>query len=836
MGSAQSASAFELLETDEAELLRFSSPPLLRGKQAAACRSQLGAAACTDLPAGRFEKRPENVKLLPLAASTQPAKNAQAMGAQASRLRGDGQQELRVSGVKSKRVPRSFAGDLRKAAKSRRPASVAELLHQHPEVTRSGLLFSGDSECLAVMSEVISNRNPALLSAFFRNGACTPEQIWPSDGPAGQGLSLSDLFSPDILNDASKGTAPSSNLPTACASASPAPSSNAFSGSSSAASPCVDAPASNQYTYVYLPAPPNEKGTGTASVCLGEATRSSQDPSSSSFSSPCMVFGGTRLSWSERKSGASRDSQEGKRILRSLFHQRGLRFGDVVLLDGDSKCISTMLEFVRRPSLFLVVAAAAASADVVEALLRKGANPNRVVHGFSPLNVAASSSQSPHRKVDLLLRYGAAPDYPLLPVASHAVRQAVTSSPAASARSVPTVADSEDLPALMHAVITGDLGLAELLLQQGADPNIFVESLGLPTPLFQAVFWGDLKMVELLCAYGADLQIVKQNGETVFETSNRALKFSLLRKPRHIAQLPLPRVSPARCRQIHRALDDCRLAAAGGRSLSTVEAEVPGGQQPRGGFRVAWESRVVSAKRDRSPSPEKQQRGESKPSSATVDETPTEATTSSDRPVDPCTELRDTVAALRRESDEADIQVLSKRSQSSSSLPCRHPVSPASTAASPPRACVSNQESLSASCERSRRPVDDATHGGRRDGDSEKNSDAASRKPTTLWQSTGNAKQSQTQEPHGAREAKATLAANETLQTKERTLWRAESLQSVPPLPSHRRSQKKGTKKTEEQAEARDASRTDTPPRGFGKGLSLSYSLRDDGSFFVEEI
>lgn len=52
---------------------------------------------------------------------------------------------------------------------------------------------------------------------------------------------------------------------------------------------------------------------------------------------------------------------------------------------------------------------------------------------------------------------------------------------------------------------------AELLLQQGADPNIFVEYLGgLPTPLFQAVFWGDLKMVKLLCGYGADPYMVKQ--------------------------------------------------------------------------------------------------------------------------------------------------------------------------------------------------------------------------------------------------------------------------------------------------------------------------------------
>ncbi|KEP65020.1 UNVERIFIED_CONTAM: ankyrin repeat-containing protein [Hammondia hammondi] len=830
MGSAQSASGLALLETDEAEHLWFSSPALLHDKQAPAGPSQLGAAACTDLPAGRFERRPENVKLLPLAASTQPAKKAQAR-TQASRLRGDRQHELRVSGVKSKRVPRTFAGELRKATKSRRPASVAELLNQHPQVTRSGLLFSGDSECLEVMSEVVSHRSPSLLSAFFRNGACTPEQIWPSDGAGGQGLSLSGLFSPDILNDASKGTSPCRDLPTACASASAAASSKASSGSSRAASPCVDAHASNQYTYVYLPAPPDEKGAATASVCVGEATRSSQDPSS--LSSPCMVFGGKRLAWSEKKSGASRNSQEGKRILRSLFHQRGLRFGDVVLLDGDLKCISTMLEFVRRPSLFLVAAAAAASADVVEALLRKGANPNRVVHGFSPLNVAASSSQSPHIKVDLLLRYGAAPDYPLLPVASHAVREAVTSSPAASARAVPTVADSEDLPALMHAVITGDLSLAELLLRQGADPNIFVESLGLPTPLFQAVFWGDLKMVELLCAYGADLQIVKQNGETVFETSNRALKFASLRKPKHIAQLPLPRVSPARCRQIHRALDDCRLAAAGAGGVSTVQAEASGAQQTRGGFRVAWESRVASAKRDRRPSPELQ-RGESKPSSASVDETPTEATTSSDRPVNPCTELRGAVAAFRGESDVADIQVLSKSAQSSSPLPSRHAVSPVSTAASPPRPCVSSQERLSASCELPRKAADDTTQGGRKDCDSEKKNDATWRKPTTLWPSTGNAQHSPRQETHGVRETNATLAAKETLQTKERTLWRAESVQSVPPLPSHRRSQK--GEQTKEGGGAEDAGCTDTPPGGFGKGLSLSFSLRDDGSFFVEEV
>lgn len=74
--------------------------------------------------------------------------------------------------------------------------------------------------------------------------------------------------------------------------------------------------------------------------------------------------------------------------------------------------------------------------------------------------MAASSPVDPREKVELLLRHGAAPDAPLLPSAPHSAAAApIVSVPAVPARAVPTVSDVEDLPALMHAVMTGDLAM-----------------------------------------------------------------------------------------------------------------------------------------------------------------------------------------------------------------------------------------------------------------------------------------------------------------------------------------------------------------------------------------
>lgn len=84
-------------------------------------------------------------------------------------------------------------------------------------------------------------------------------------------------------------------------------------------------------------------------------------------------------------------------------------------------------------------------------------------HGLTPINVAASSPVDATEKVELLLRHGAAPDAPLLPSAPHSAAAApIVSAAAVPPRGVPTVSGVEDLPALMHAVITGDLAMVRV--------------------------------------------------------------------------------------------------------------------------------------------------------------------------------------------------------------------------------------------------------------------------------------------------------------------------------------------------------------------------------------
>ncbi|PFH32856.1 ankyrin repeat-containing protein [Besnoitia besnoiti] len=525
---------------------------------------------------------------------------------------GDGELDiLRTSGRRSEKVSRIFATALRKAVQENKPGAVAALLHETPQATQSGLLFGGDSDCLVVMNDVVRRRDPALLAAFLRCQACTPEQIWPCGVPGCHGPSVAALFAPEIVGDSSKcfsHTADKLLLPSpASAPASRQPacvrqSESSLTLSDGAVAPPAGPPSqlASQYTYLYLPAPPARGAAVSVHPEAAGSTAKTAPKDDLRAASAWRLLGGKTLSWyGKKRTPPARESQEGKRVLRALTRQSALRLGDAILLEGDARCIDVMLDCIRRPSLFLVAAAATASVDTVQRLLRRGANPNTVVHGFSPLNVAASSTVSPYEKVELLLRYGAAPDFPLVPVAAPSRTRAATDPP----HEVPTVAGSEDLPALMHAVVTGDLSLAELLLEQGADPNIFVEALGLPTPLFQAVFWGDLKMVKLLCAYGADPSIAKPSGESVLQTASRALQFSLLRKPRHIAKLPLPRSSPALCRQIRRILEDsyaersaaARTAVASGRAAATAAApEARTARRTQLGFRMAWESRVFA--------------------------------------------------------------------------------------------------------------------------------------------------------------------------------------------------------------------------------------------------
>mmetsp|Transcript_38939 Transcript_38939/g.111271 ORF Transcript_38939/g.111271 Transcript_38939/m.111271 type:complete len:247 (-) Transcript_38939:1487-2227(-) len=72
-----------------------------------------------------------------------------------------------------------------------------------------------------------------------------------------------------------------------------------------------------------------------------------------------------------------------------------------------------MLDHGADPECGLVAACLEGSADMVKMLLVKGANPDRIREGRTPLSAAVESEVDRHRKVELLLQHGADPNSPL---------------------------------------------------------------------------------------------------------------------------------------------------------------------------------------------------------------------------------------------------------------------------------------------------------------------------------------------------------------------------------------------------------------------------------------
>lgn len=85
--------------------------------------------------------------------------------------------------------------------------------------------------------------------------------------------------------------------------------------------------------------------------------------------------------------------------------------------------------------------------------------------------------------------------------------------------------------------------MVKLLLDAGADVNQMAGDEGLPTALFWAIYWGELELVKLFihsAKHRLDFSMRKYTGETVFDVVRTSKDFATMRKPRHIAKLPLP--------------------------------------------------------------------------------------------------------------------------------------------------------------------------------------------------------------------------------------------------------------------------------------------------------
>jgi len=114
-------------------------------------------------------------------------------------------------------------------------------------------------------------------------------------------------------------------------------------------------------------------------------------------------------------------------------------------------------------------------------------------------------------------------------------------------------------PALTAATRKRDYRMVKMLLEAGADVNQVAGDEGLPNALFWATYWGELELVKLFVTssrHRLDFSVRKYTGESIFDVAYTSRDFSKLRKPRHIAKLPLPSRPPVVYEKIAQMLED----------------------------------------------------------------------------------------------------------------------------------------------------------------------------------------------------------------------------------------------------------------------------------------
>merc|ERR1719277_367965 len=103
--------------------------------------------------------------------------------------------------------------------------------------------------------------------------------------------------------------------------------------------------------------------------------------------------------------------------------------------------------------------------------------------------------------------------------------------------------------------------MVRTLLESGADVNQVVADEGLPNVLFWATYWGELELIKLfvtLSRHRLDLSMRKYTDETVLDVAHTSCDFAKMKKPRHIAKLPLPSRPPAVYETIAQILEEYR--------------------------------------------------------------------------------------------------------------------------------------------------------------------------------------------------------------------------------------------------------------------------------------
>jgi len=188
---------------------------------------------------------------------------------------------------------------------------------------------------------------------------------------------------------------------------------------------------------------------------------------------------------------------------------------------------------------------------MVEAILAHSAEPNSWLRQSTPLVSSVKSRLQSYDKVLVLLRHAADPNF---------------TGPLAAKSS------SSQYPALTIATRKRDYRMVRILLEAGADVNQIAGDEGLPNALFWATYWGELELIKLFVTsskHRLDLSMKKHTNETVFDVVDSSRGFAKLRKPRHIAKLPLPSRPAAVYDKIHEMLTEYRARFPESTSRST---------------------------------------------------------------------------------------------------------------------------------------------------------------------------------------------------------------------------------------------------------------------------
>lgn len=237
-----------------------------------------------------------------------------------------------------------------------------------------------------------------------------------------------------------------------------------------------------------------------------------------------------------------------------------------------------MLEYGANPSSGLIQICHCGDLEMLEALLARGADPNGWLRESTPMVTSVKSKMQPYEKVLTLLRAAADPNF-----------------------TGPERKQSTVYPAMILATRKRDYKMVRALLEAGGDVNRTAGDEGLPNALFWATYWGELELIKLfisLSKHRLDLSVKKYTDETVFDVARTSRGYADLRKPRHIAKLPLPSRPAVVYDKIYQLLEQYRSehpdpsSPAGGGPGST---ETTGRALPTGSTTAATTGRAPPA-------------------------------------------------------------------------------------------------------------------------------------------------------------------------------------------------------------------------------------------------